>query len=132
MALTYKNCEPFLPLKDGDQATVVKVFDGDSITLGWTDADHKNVRLPCRLRGIDTPELRGSSAHEKALALRAKDRLQSKVLGKVVTIRSPGKEKYGRVLSYLETDDCTSVSEYMLEDKEICRPYQGGKKEDWN
>lgn len=132
MALTYKNCEPFLPLKDGDQATVVKVFDGDSLTVAWKDADGQNVRLPCRLRGIDTPEIRGSSTHERELALRAKDRLQLKVLGKVVTIRSPGKEKYGRVLSFLETADCASVSEYMLEDKEICRPYKGGKKADWD
>lgn len=132
MALTYKNCEPFLPLKDGDQATVVKVFDGDSVTLAWKDADGKNVRLPCRLRGINTPELRRSSAHEKALALRAKDRLQSKVLDKVVTIRFPGPEKYGRLLSDLESDDCVSIANYMLEDTAICRPYHGGKKADWD
>lgn len=131
MTLTFKNCEPFLPLKDGDQAAVLKIYDGDSLTLGWTDEDHKNVRLPCRLRGMDTPELRGSSAHEKALALRAKDRRQSKVLGKVVIIRSPGKEKYGQVLANLETDDCKPVAEYMLGDRDICRPYQGGKKADW-
>lgn len=131
MALTYKNCEPFLPLKDGNQAMVIKVFDGDSVTLGWTDIDDKNVRLPCRISGIDTPEMRGSSAREKELALRAKDRLQTKVLGKLVTIRSPSTEKYGRVLANLETDDCVSVASYMLEDKEICRPYQGGKKGSW-
>lgn len=131
MALTYKNCRPFLPLKDGDQATVVKVYDGDSVTLGWTDTDHENVRMPCRLRGIDSPEMRRSSAHEKELALRAKHRLQSKVLGSVVTVRCPGKDKYGRVLADLSLDDCLSIADYMLEDREICRPYQGGKKMPW-
>lgn len=131
MALTYQNCQPYLPLKDGYKAVVVKVYDGDSLTLGWTDADHENVRLPCRVRGIDTPELRRSSDYERALALRAKDRLQSKVLGNVVTVRCPAREKYGRVLADLETDDCVSIASYMLEDREICRPYQGGKKADW-
>lgn len=131
MALTYKNCKPFLPLKDGHRATVVKVYDGDSLTLGWTDTDHKNVRMSCRLRGIDSPEIRRSSAHEKELAVRAKNRLQSKVLGMVVTVRCPGKEKYGRVLADLSLDGCRSIADYMLEDREICRPYQGGKKEPW-
>jgi len=132
MALTYKNCDPFLPLKDGDRATVLRIYDGDSLTLGWTDADAKNVRLPCRLRGIDTPELRGSPAHEKELALRARDRLRSKVLGKVVIIRFPGPEKYGRVLADLETDDCKSVADYMLEAKDLCRRYDGGKRRAWS
>lgn len=131
MPLTYDNCEPFLPLKDGDRATVIKIYDGDSLTLGWTDADDKNVRVSCRLRGINTPELRGSSDHEKALAVRARDRLYSQVFGSVVTIRSPGKEKYGRVLADLETAACPSVAAFMLEDRAICRPYQGGKKADW-
>lgn len=131
MALTYQNCQPYLPLKDGSRAVVVKVYDGDSLTLGWTDTDNQNVRLPCRVRGINTPELRGSSDFEKALALRAKDRLKSKLLGNVVTIRLPSREKYGRVLADLETDDCASIASYMLEDPEICRPYQGGKKADW-
>ena len=131
MALTYDDCEPFLPLRDGDQATVIKIYDGDTLTLGWTDNDHRNVRLSCRLLGIDTPELRSSSVREKELAVRARDRLHAKVFGKVVTIRSPNKEKYGRVLANLQTDDCASVSDYMLEDKEICRPYQGGKREKW-
>lgn len=129
--LTYKNCEPFLPLKDGDRAKVLKVYDGDSLTLGWGDSSENHVRLACRLLGVDTPELRGSSAHEKALALRAKDRLESKVLGKIVTIRSPGKEKYGRILANLEVDGDIDVSGYMLEDAEICHPYDGGKKVGW-
>lgn len=131
MPLTYADCEPFLPLQDGDQATVVKVYDGDSLTLGWTNSERKNVRLSCRLRGIDTPELRGSSEHEKRLAIRARDRLFSKVMGMVVTIRFPGKDKYGRLLANLETDDCASLAEYMLEDRQVCRPYQGGRRDEW-
>ncbi len=131
MPLTYDNCEPFLPLKDGDRATVIKVFDGDTVTVAWKDADDKNVRVSCRLLGIDTPEIRRSSEHEKALAIKARDRLRSFVMGKVVTIRRPGKEKYGRVLADLETAGCDSVADYMLEDREVCRPYQGGRKAGW-
>ena len=131
MPLTYGDCEPFLPLREGDQATVVKIFDGDTVTLGWEDVDRGNVRLSCRLLGIDTPELRSSSERERELAARARDRLHSKLFGRVVTVRSPTKEKYGRVLADLETDDCPSVADYMLEDREICRPYQGGRRAGW-
>lgn len=134
MALTYSNCEPFLPLRDGDQAFVVKVYDGDSLTLAWKDSGNKSnggVRIGCRIRGIDTPELRTSSPYEKGLALRAKDRLASKCLGRMVTIRSSGREKYGRVLADLSMDDCESVAQYMLENKDVCRPYDGGKKIAW-
>lgn len=132
MALTYGNYDPFLPLKDGDQAFVVKVYDGDSLTLAWKDGEGNGVRIGCRLRGIDTPELRGSSSCERGLALRARDRLESKVLGKAVTIRTPGTEKYGRVLADLQCDACASVAQHMLESKDACRPYEGGKRLEWD
>lgn len=129
--LTYEDCEPFLALREGDEACVVKVFDGDSVTLGWTDFRNNNVRMPCRIRGIDTPEMRGSGSGEKALAVRARECLESKVLGETVTIRRPGRERWGRLLADLETRECKSVAEYMLENHEICRPYQGGRRGAW-
>ena len=132
MALKYGDCEPYLPLSDGERATVVKVYDGDTVTLGWEDTNNKKVRVSCRLRGINAPELRGSSSREKTLAVRARERLHSKVMGKVVTIRHPGKEKWGRLLAELETDDGTLVARYMLENRELCRPYDGGKRMPWD
>ena len=127
----YDECKPFVPLNDGDIVYCTKVYDGDSVTICWLDKNGDKVRIGCRIKDIDTPELRSSTEKEKMLAYRAKERLSSAVLNKFVTIRNEGKEKYGRVLADLETAEHKSISRYMLEDAEICKPYNGGKKEVW-
>lgn len=130
--LEYSECKPFMPLHDGDRVYCTKVYDGDTVTVCWIDSHGEKVRIGCRIDGIDTPEIRGSSAEEKELALRAKDRLSKEVLNKYVVIRNQGIEKYGRVLADLETDTRVSIKEYMLEDPELCKPYTGGTKQKWD
>ena len=98
------------------------IVDGDTIAING---------MKVRLNGIDTPELRGSSDDEKTLALEAKEYLSDVTLGEVVTIINPGKEKYGRVLCDLSTDELPSVSYYMLQNPRICKPYDGGTKAQW-
>lgn len=134
--IEYSMCEPFMPLRDGDVAYCPRIYDGDSITLAWRDnsiiSGNPYVRIGCRIKGVDCPEMKGSSDAEKVLALKAKERMSKAVLGKFVTIREPATEKFGRVLSRIQTDEHESVADYMLEDPEICRPYGGGKKSSWD
>lgn len=130
--LTYEECEPFLPLRDGDVVFCPSCYDGDSFRLTWIDSSGNKSRIMGRLSGVDTPEMKGSSDKEKALALRAKQRLSDVVAGEFVTIRKPGIEKYGRALCDLQTESVESVSDYMLADNKICRPYDGGKKSSWD
>ena len=129
--LTYQECEQFLPLRDGDVVYCIRAYDGDTCTLSWVDHHGNNVRSSCRLRGIDTPEVRSSSEKEKELALRAKQRLEGVVVGEFVTIRNPGREKYNRILAELETEAIGSVKDYMLAEPTLCRPYEGGTKHSW-
>lgn len=132
-SLEYSDCVPYMPLQDGAVVYVCKCYDGDTLTISWFDESiSSGVRIGCRINGIDTPEIRGSSDYEKDLAYKAKDRLLQKVMGKFVTIRNPSLEKYGRVLADLEVDDdCPSIKYYMLEASDICKPYNGGTKEKW-
>lgn len=130
--LTYEECGQFLPLSDGDVVFCPSVYDGDSFRICFIDQRGNKVRLMGRLTGVDTAEIRGSSEKEKALALRAKQRLGDVVAGEFITIRRPSTEKYGRSLSDIEVGDIKSVTEYMLADPEICRPYEGGKKSSWD
>jgi len=130
-ALEYSDCKPFLPLVAGSVVYVCKVYDGDTCTLSFLNVLGEPVRISCRINGIDTPELRGSEPAEKELALLAKDRLSMAVLGEFVTVLEPGTEKYGRVLCNLKTDNLGSVSDYMLADPSICKPYDGGTKVKW-
>lgn len=84
-------------------------------------------RFSVRLRGIDSPEMHGASAAEKAAAVAARDALSALILHRRVALRDTGAEKYGRLLAdvYLGPDLC--VNSWMLEQKHAV-PYDGGKK----
>lgn len=95
------------------QATVVSVYDGDTITadvdLGF------NVWLKgetFRLYGINAPEVRGS---ERPLGLLTRDWLRSRIDGRQITIKTIAdkKGKYGRWLAIL-CDDQGDVIEDMV------------------
>lgn len=130
--LEYGECEQFLPLRHGDVVYCIRAYDGDTCTLAWTDHSGNKVRSSCRINGIDTPELRGSSPQEKALALEAKQRLEDAIVGNFVTILQPATEKYGRVLCDFKVGDIESVRDHMLAAPSICKPYDGGKKTSWD
>tara|TARA_Y100000593_G_C4163038_1_gene263019 strand:- start:214 stop:546 length:333 start_codon:yes stop_codon:yes gene_type:complete len=90
------------------KAIITKVYDGDTLTadvdLGfkmWA----KKIKL--RLIGVDTPEIRTKDPKEKALAIKARDRVRELCLGKEVVIVTRKKGKYGRWLAsvYIEDGD---------------------------
>jgi len=130
---SYKDFSPFFPMVHESRAIVIRVYDGDTVTLGFFHhSEETPMRISCRIDGIDTPEMRGSSSYEKSLAIEARDYLYDALNGKIVTIMNPGKEKYGRVLCDLSTESIPSVSEYMLKESRFCKPYDGGAKASWD
>jgi len=84
------------------RAFVTAVYDGDTLTV---DIDLgfgvvlKKQKL--RLKGIDTPELRGGTEETKALAREARDFVRERVLNKPVLLRTfkDKSGKYGRWLA---------------------------------
>lgn len=130
--LDYKDFGKFLPLENGDKALVIKVYDGDTLTVGFRHGSSlKPVKESVRIRGIDTPELRSKFAEEKRLAVLARTRLAAVTLREYVTVVSPETDKYGRLLCDLKTDRIGSISQYMLQAPQLCREYDGGKRESW-
>lgn len=130
--LDYKDFSKFLPLEDGDKAIVIKVYDGDTLTVGFRHgSSSRPVRESVRIRGIDTPELRTNSEKEKELAILARSRLEEATLREVVTLVSPESDKYGRLLCAVKTEKIKSIAAYMLEANHICRKYDGGKRKAW-
>ena len=122
------NCSRFSALHDGDRVYCNRVYDGDTITLCWMDDRGEKVKVNCQIRDIEVPSLRGSKK-EKQLARLAKNRLSDAVLYKIVTITREGKAQNGKVLSDIQTTDHQSISEYMLEDYTICKPF--GTNHSW-
>lgn len=121
---------PFKWIGGPVNARVLDVYDGDTVTLGFR-MNGVLTSFSGRLMGIDTPELRSRNEQEKAKALEAKTVLIRLVLDKDVTVWFAGNDKYGgRALIHMYTDDWVNVSDYMLKNAP-CRPYDGGKKEEW-
>ena len=79
-------------------ATVISVYDGDTITVSVDLGFHISQTMSVRLARINSPEVRGGSSTE---GLEARDYLRSILLGKKVTLVTykDGKEKYGRYLA---------------------------------
>ena len=136
-SLAFEDFEKYICLPHGSSAFVVKVYDGDTVTLGFrcphaVATEKPPVRVSARICGIDTPELRSTNEAERALAREARRRLESIVDRKWVKVLRSKHDKYGRILCDLSVDDaCPSVRDAMLEAPRLCRAYNGGKKTPW-
>lgn len=110
---TWDSTDPFTP--DVKFGKVIKVYDGDSITIVAKPYDNYPVyRFSVRLNGIDTPELRTKYENEKKLAIIARDALSEKILGKMVRLENVDSEKYGRLLADVHLDS-------LLNSENICK-----------
>jgi micrococcal nuclease len=119
-SLTYATTVPFLPpLKEGK---VIKVYDGDTITIGAILYDVA-YRFSVRLNGIDTPEMHGP---DKERAVLARDDLSKFIMNKMVRLENVGTEKYGRILADVYLDQ-VHINQWML-DRGHAKEYHGGKK----
>ena len=140
--VTYDITEKFVP--PISYGKVVKVYDGDTITVA-TPLDYTRAPIyhfSVRLRGIDSPEIRGKEKAEVIVATKARDALSAKVLNQMVFLQNIDTEKYGRVLAdvYLEVSGSgsgpgaakkQSISGWMLENN-YAVAYNGGSNAAWN
>ena len=110
---------------------VTRVVDGDTvdvdIDLGF-GMTYKKQRV--RLMGIDTPESRTRDLQEKFYGKQSKKFLSSVLKGKVVTLLSHDKGKFGRIIGelFVEGDDM-SVNQLMIRENHAV-PYFGQSKDD--
>jgi endonuclease YncB( thermonuclease family) len=114
---------------------VVKVYDGDTITVGTgmtIDGEHRFYKFSVRLRGIDCPEMRTRCAGEKEVAVLARDALAARAFGQTVQLKDLDTDKYGRLLANVWHSG-TNMSDWLLEQR-LAVPYGGGTKtivDDW-
>jgi len=110
---------------------VTRVVDGDTvdvdIDLGFGMC-YKKQRV--RLMGIDTPESRTRDLEEKFYGKQSKKFLSSALEGKVVTLLSHDKGKFGRIIGelFVEGNDM-SVNQLMIRENHAV-PYFGQSKDD--
>ena len=106
--------------------TVVKVYDGDTITVvaKLQLQGSPYYKFSIRLAGIDTPEIRGAN---REAAIEARDALANKIMHKKVEITNVKTEKYGRLLADIHIDGL-HINQWLINEG-YAKPYFGGKKE---
>lgn len=116
------------PITEGD---VIHVYDGDTITIvSKLPYDASPLyRFSVRLAGIDSPEIKGKTEKEKALAQEAKNALQDLILHKMIRLRNVKTEKYGRILADVYIGEL-HVNQWLLDNKYAVK-YLGGTKSNW-
>jgi len=112
-------------------AEVVEVVDGDTLRVRaqvWIDLELETL---VRLRGIDTPELRGKCEAEKAQARAAKDALARLAADGPVALTQVEYEKYaGRVLADIAGSSGQDLAQAMIAAGHA-RAYAGGERQGW-
>ncbi len=112
-------------------AEVVRVLDGDTVTVRARIWVGQELEIKVRLAGVDAPELRGRCAMERDQARLARDFLRARIAGRPVRLYLVQYGKYaGRVLARVEAADGTDLGAALLA-AGLARPYDGGRREPW-
>ena len=111
-------------------ATVLSVYDGDTFTARIPVWDNVEVVTAVRIRGIDTPELRGKCAAEKAAAVKARTRLNELLASGQVELREVQPDKYNGRVDATVLVNGLPVAIAMINDG-LARPYTGGTRQGW-
>lgn len=115
------------PIKGG---RVIKCYDADTVTIASKmPYDGSPIyRFAIRLKGIDTPEMRGKDVayDEKQAACNARDFVSNLVLNKYVRLENIENEKYGRILADVYINDI-NLNELLIKERYAIK-YDGGTK----
>jgi endonuclease YncB( thermonuclease family) len=111
---------------------VVEVYDGDTFKIDLPEVHPLfGKRLPIRLKGIDTPEMRGTSEEIKVLAEQARE-LTERALksAKAIELRNPERGKYFRIVAEVWVDGKPLAE--LLKEEGLAKDYDGeGKRPEW-
>ena len=109
----------------------ISAYDGDTFRVDVAEI-HPLIgqNMPIRLRGVDTPEIRGKCDQEKALAIKARDFVRH-ILANAETIllKNIDRGKYFRIVADVSVDGVDLGS--TLIENGLGRPYDAHKKESW-
>lgn len=110
---------------------VVSIYDGDTFTAnvpGWPDI--VGHRIGVRVKGVDTPEMRGKCQAEKEAARRAKQFTVALLRNAtVVDLQRIERGKYFRLLAEVWVDG--KRLDRLLTEAGLGYAYYGGTRKDW-
>ena len=111
---------------------VTSIYDGDTFRVNIKD--YPSIawsRIPIRINGIDTPEMRGKCPKEKTLAREAKQFTVKKLRNaKVIELRNMQRGKYFRIVADVYADN-QSLADELIKNNLAVRYNGGTKVKDW-
>lgn len=111
---------------------IVRVYDGDTFFVDIAEM-HPIIgeEIGIRVRGIDTPEIRGSCERERALARRARDRTTLILAdAETIVLRDIERGRYFRIVATVIVDG-RDLAAILLEEG-LAVPYDGTtSRPDW-
>ncbi|MFN3658611.1 MAG: thermonuclease family protein [Pseudolabrys sp.] len=118
-------------LRSGHPAEVLRVFDGDTFEARVRIWPGMDVTTRVRLRGIDTPEMKGQCEDERTKAAAAREALSRILSEGGVGVWRIGQDKYGgRVDADVSTQRTADVGEALIA-RGLARRYDGGRRDGW-
>ena len=116
---------------DAKVSKLISVYDGDTFKVnikGWPKIIGEKISI--RVAGVDTPEMRGKSEDEKALARIAKEYTKNKLEKACEILLTDIKRgKYFRIVATVIVDG-KNLADGLIK-KGLAYAYDGGTKQKW-
>ena len=111
-----------------EDVSIASIYDGDTfkINLNCSLAVYCE-KVPVRVRGVDTPEIKGKTEREKKLAQKAKEFTKEFLSVRPVSLSNCGRDKYFRLLCDVKNGDGKDLARELIK-RDLGYSYQGGTK----
>ncbi len=111
-----------------DNVSIASVYDGDTfkINLNCSLAVYCE-KVPVRVRGVDTPEIKGKTEREKQLAKKAKEFTKEFLAKEPIKLSDCSRDKYFRLLCDVTNGQGKDLARELIK-HDLGYSYQGGTK----
>ena len=111
-----------------DNVSVASIYDGDTfkINLNCSLAVYCE-KVPVRVRGVDTPEIKGKTEREKKLAQKAKEFAKEFLSQEPINLSNCSRDKYFRLLCDVKNGQGKDLAQELIK-RDLGYSYDGGTK----
>ena len=103
---------------------LISVYDGDTFKISIPDYPPIiGSNISVRIKGIDTPEIRGGTKESKANAIKSRDYLEAILRSGNISLHNISRDKYFRILSEVRVDNI-DVATIMIKNGYATNYYQ--------
>lgn len=121
-ACTYKTTDAFNYCGKTYAVKILKVYDGDTVTVAFSPFQNRYYKYQVRVLGYDSPEMKSKNEIEKRWAKNLQKYLNALIGNTICIMKCEKMDKYGRILGSLRTSDGKNITEVLLATG-VCKPY---------